>query len=342
MSYLLFVEIQINCYKQSVKSKNSLFFKGLPSYTRASDRLEAHDAEVSVYGWWWRFLRLSPVIWFAQSRNVLPKDNQIAQVVKDFGDLKGRSFHAWWSASGRYLFAEAVRPSKVLQLDLDQMQGHQFDPDKLYLEIPLTIRKQTILKQIKTMLNEHHEGRELDLAATSSAEYALYTKRFRLRVLETEYWVLLYRLLYPEITVWRIGDRLQLAPSLKVRGVENMAHDGRNTPMSKLNSLTGRYLYKARFTLLNAERAMFPNNSAVELGDRHQPFGMKLQTEFRRATESIDGHQSEWHQWLKTEFQTELRMKIQELNRIVTFASMSPKDFARIKRFISGESDLLY
>lgn len=324
-----------------MNSNERLFFKGLPSYSRANDRLEAHDAEASVYGWWWRFLRLSPVIWFAQSRNVLPKDKQIAQVVRDFGDLNGRSFNAWWSASGRQLFSEAVRPSKVTALDLDQLQGHPFSREKLYLEIPLTIRKQTILKQIKDMLNEHHEGRELNLAATSTAEYALYTKRFRLRVLETEYWVLLYRLLYPEITVWRIGDRLQLAPSLKVRGVENRAHYGRNTPLSKLNSLTGRYLYKARFTLLNAERAMFPNNAALELGDRHQPFGIKLQTEYRRATESVDGELSEWHQWLKTQFQTELRMKVQELNHIVSFASMSPKEFERIKRFVAGKSDLI-
>lgn len=85
-------------------------------------------------------------------------------------------------------------------------------------------------------------------------------------------------------------------------------------------------------------------NSLLQLRehcDRHQPFGIKLQTEYRRATESVDGELSEWHQWLKTQFQTELRMKVQELNHIVSFASMSPKEFDRIMRFVAGKSDLV-
>lgn len=327
-----------------MNSSNRMFFKGFPGYSRSDLVQEARDAEDTVYYWWWRFLRLSPVVWFSLSRDVLPKDEQIAQVIKDFGELKSDRFTTWWSDTGRNLFAESIRPERVALLNLAALQEHQFFEDKLYIEVPLSIRKETIIKQLKVILNEHHEGRYLDLAATSSASYALWTKRYRMRVVETEYWVMLYRLLYPKTTIWQIGDRLQIAPSLKVRGVDNKSHEyKKSNPMSRLNSLAGRFLYKARFTALNAERGIFPCSNKIELGDRHQPFGLKLQTEYRQATESKGTELSEWHQWLSDMHKTELRMKVMRANKISTdgYGVKEYKVRQRIAEFIEGKTDLI-
>lgn len=327
-----------------MNSRNKPFFKGFPGYSRPNLQLEARDAEDTVYYWWWKLLRLSPVIWFALSRDVLPKDEQIAQVIKDFGDLKSDKFSPWWLETGRNLFAEEIRPKRVSLLNVEELHNQEFFEDRLYIEVPLSIRKQTIVKQLKELLNEHHEGRYLDLAATSTAQYALFTKRYRLRVLETEYWVMLYRLLYPQTTVWQIGDRLQISPSFKVRGVDNKAHENKkNNPMSRLNSLTGRFLYKARFTTLNAERGIFPSSNTIELGDRHQPFGLKLQTEFRLATENKGNEMSEWHQWLTDSHKTELRFKVMRANNI-PIDNYGVKEFKvrqRITEFIEGKNDFI-
>jgi len=316
------------------------FFKGLPKFVAATDELEAHEAEQSVYYWWWSFLRLSPVLWFAQQTGIKPTDPQVAKVCESFGDLRRLSFDRWWRSTGRVIFAESKRPAKVQALALDQMGEHAFDPNKLYVEVPLTIRQQTIVKQFKAILGNAHDGRGLNLAAHSNAEFKLHTKRYRLRTIEAEYWVMLYRLLHPNIEVWRIGDRLQVAPQHRVRDGDGSIL---NASKHALNSLTGRYLYKGRYSLLHAERGNFPNTDEIELSARHQPFGLKHQTEYRAATkDSKDGTQSAWTQLLKKEYAVTLKYEIVRRNFIESQMRLPDgKMRRRIDAFIAGESDLL-
>lgn len=325
-----------------MSDKNRPFFKGFPSFVAATDELETHEARKSVYYWWWEFLRLSPVVWFARETGIEPVDPAIAKVAKSFGDLRNNHFSLWWTLNGKNLFAEAKRPAKVKLLELDKLHEHGFDERKLYLEVPLTIRKQTILRQFKMILALAHEGRQLDLAAYSQAQYKLHTKRYRLHTLEAEFWVLLYRLLYPKIEVWRIGDRLQVAPHHRVRD-----DDGRieNRSTHALNSLTGRYLYKARYTLLHAERGSFPNAEPIEVSDRLQPFGTKHQRDFRAATElKSNGELSGWQKWLKDEYERVVIGEVERRNRIERPAMpdrLIPYR-KRIEAFVSGESDLTH
>ena len=324
----------------AMNSKQRPFFKGFPSFVAATDELEAHEARRSVYYWWWEFLRLSPVVWFAKETGIKPTDPAIAKVVNAFGDLRGDFFASWWRSTGRSLFAEAKRPAKVSLLELNSLHEHEFDEQKLYLEVPLTIRKQSILKQFKDILSIAHEGRQLDLAAHSQAQFKLHTKRYRLHTLEAEYWVLLYRLLHPKIEVWRIGDRLQVAPHHRVR-------DSGGTILNKsthaLNSLTGRYLYKARYTLLHAERGDFPNTDAIEISSRSQPFGIKHQKEFRAATQDTEkGEVSAWSKWLNEQYAGILKDEISRRNRVAQQLRM-PDGLVRqrIDAFIAGVSDRL-
>jgi hypothetical protein len=137
---------------------------------------------------------------------------------------------------------------------------------------------------------------------------------------------------------------LQISPSFKVRGVDNKAHENKkNNPMSRLSSLTGRFLYKARFTTLNAERGVFPSSNTIELGDRHQPFGLKLQTEYRQATESNGNQLSEWQEWLSDLHKTELRLKVMRANNIPieNYGVKEYKVRQRITEFIEGKNDFI-
>lgn len=316
------------------------FFKGLPKFFAATDELESHEARTSIYYWWWSFLRLSPVLWFAQETGIKPTDPQIAKVAESFGNLRSHHFSEWWRSTGRVIFAESKRPAKVQVLALDELHQHAFDPNKLYLEVPLTIRQQTIIKQFKTLLGEAHAGRGLNLAAHSLAEFKLHTKRYRLHTIEAEYWVMLYRLLHPNIEVWRIGDRLQVAPQHRVRDGDGSIL---NASKHALNSLTGRYLYKGRYSLLHAERGNFPNTDVIELSARHQPFGLKHQTEYRAATQDgKDGAESAWTQWLKKEFAFDLKYEIVHRQHIEQQMKMPDgKVRRRMDAFIAGTSDLL-
>ena len=315
------------------------FFKGLQGFQRSSDELEAKDAYKSVYRWWWEFLRLSPVFWFARKTGINPVDPTQAHVYIVSGDLASGCFYTWWKETGRYIFAEAKRPSKVVKLDLDNLHKHEFKENSLYLEIPLKISKGTLLRKIKELINEEHEGRKLNVAATSNAVFKLHTKRDCRRTLEIEYLVMLYKLLYRDIAIWRVGDRLQLAPHIKVR-----LFDLNQTPekVDKLNAITGRFLYKARFTLLNAERNSFPNMTKIILPEDFQPFGKKHDKAYQAAIGKVDGVESEWHKWLHEEYAEFLRDEIVRRNKIDGLIRMpDSKVRKRLPDFITGKSDEL-
>ena len=324
-----------------MNSSNRPFYKGLPGFTRRSDEIAASDAESSVYYWWWAFMRLSPVFWYARTAGVRPVEPRIAQTFDLVGDLGNRFFSRWWSDTGSRIFSETRRPAKVRPVEIESGEPVELYEKSFLLEIPLIIRKETILKQVKELLNARHEGRSLDLAATSNAALSLHTKRYRLRTMEHEYWVLLYRLLYEDIETWRIGDRLQVAPHLRVRGVERSVFYGdKSNPFEKLHSLTGRYLYKARHMLLHAERGTFP--SAEKIEPAVVPFGPKHEKGYRAATEGAIGKQSEWHAWLLQSYKHNLFSEIKKRNWLEEACKLpGSRTNMRLPKFIAGTSDLL-
>jgi len=316
-----------------MKPVHKRFFKGLPGLTRWSEHQLLESAWSSVYFWWWQFLRLSPVIWYAKKNGVRPTDPAICKVVDECGDLYRQDFAEWWLATGINLFVETHGIASVKSIAYDDLKRHFFNPRALYIEIPLTIKKATILKQFRALLNEAHEGRALDLAATSRAQWRLHTKRFRLRTIEIEYWALLYKLLAPSVTVWQIGDRLQIAPHLKVREVDRRSFPDRFT---KLNSLAGRHLYKSRYTLNNAERGLFPNSSKIDVPDDYQPFGKKHNADYLQATA---GASSAWIRWLRKSHMESLRDHISSKNsRALGDTSRAGFEEALVE-FIKGKTD---
>lgn len=322
------------------------FFKGITGFTRSNDDLLMEAAEDSVYYWWWAFMRLSPVFWYARETGLPLVEPQIAQTYAAVGTLRSPSFEGWWSQRGKYLFAEERRPAKVRLVDVDNIPEHELYKKSVLVEIPLTIRRQTILKQFKNLLEEVHEGRRLDLAKTSTAQLRLHTKKFNLRTLENEYWAYLYRLLYPEITVWRIGDRLKIAPALKVDGIDRREAAFRNGsgPFDKLNSLTGRYLYKAKFTRLHAELGSFPNYTSIENPATSMPFGPKHHDDFMHATyegKLTDAIKtpSAWQAWLHDEHAKDLKYRVLRVNHIDKEYISRPSVRERLPLYISGAID---
>ena len=319
-----------------MRNEKRLFFKGFNGFTRASDELEYKEAWDSAYYWWWRFMRLSPVFWFANQTGHTPVLPEMAKAFRQVGNLE-QNFVVWWRETGRFLFSEAKRPAKVQKLDLDTLQEHEFREGALLLEIPLSIRKETIIKQVKLLLEEVHEGRSLDLAATSTAKLKLHTKRYRLRTLETEYWVLLYKILFPEASIWQIGDRLRIAPQLRVRGVERGANE---RMFANMNSLVGRYLYKARFTLANVELGIFPNADEADLDDELMPFGDELHADYAKAIEGDGKSLSGWREWLMANEWPELKKLIIRKNRLDD-AMRIPDSIAsrRFLEFVAGRTN---
>ncbi len=325
-----------------MKNSNRSFYKGIQGFTREREEDLWRDAETSVYLWWWRYLRLSPVFWFARTAGVTPKQPDLARVYELAGDLQHDVFRRWWKDTGANLFVEESRPRHTRLVDEDNFETFIFYPagKSIVVEIPLTVSQATINKQIREILAEKHPGRGLKVMSYSTATWALHTKRFNLKTLDREYWTLLYRLLYPDIAAWRVGDRLKLVPGLNLRDVDRWKFNRATSPQARISSTIGRYLYKAQWTLWNAERGSFPNATKAE--PEPMPFGEKLHKDYLNATGRSIDTVCPWQQWLQDQHYEDLAYRVRAKNNLPRMAAFTPKMQERFPKFIAGESDLMY
>lgn len=331
--------------------ESSGFFKELPRYRRKSVREEAEEAKTTVYYWWWRFALLDPVAWVQAHTKTVPRPPARAYGLgpQRTSYRTDDAFQRWWGSEGRYLFAEDQLPAKVLALNVRRIEAHAFDQDKLYLEIPLTKRRKTIMSEINKILADVHEGRALDLAKTSTAKVRIFTKRYRLRSLERNYWVLLYKLLYPKMPLWRIADRLQLSPALKVRGAETDSDAWQlgSSSVAKLNALAGRYLYQGRFLLQNLQLGDFPKVKQDPRYETFRPFGTaahdwyltQLDSEERRRWLRMNHHRELMTYVLEQNKKTYLLERIKQLRATEEYHVDPERTQQRVRRFLAGESD---
>lgn len=295
-------------------------------------------------------MQLSPVFWYAKQSGLALSDPKVAETYEMSGNIFEDNFYKWWNATGKQVFSEAKRPAKVRQINLDQLENIELYEKSVIVEIPLTIRKETIVSQLKKLLatvegvdEPLHAGRLLDIAGTSTAKFRLHTKRFNKTTLEREYWVMIYRLLYPKVEIWRIGDRLRIAPHLKVQGIDRLNYlSFKNNAFTKLHSLTGRYLYKAKRTILNVERGSFPNPNKLEFDENHMPFGKKYHQDYLAAIGKVPNEPAAWITWLNKKYKDKLFREIVKRNHIEReYLLPDSKARQRLPAFIDGSSDLL-
>ena len=337
----------LSCYVRLkiVKRSSTGFYKGIPGFTVSSDDLLLEAAEDSIYRWWWEFLRLSPVYWYARTTGKSIAISEIAQAYEIAGDLKLSYFGMWWERYGKYAFEEIHRPAKARIIDIDHPREHELYQQSLIVEIPLTITRKKILKDIKEILDfVGHEVNALNVISTTNAKLKLKSKKFSLSTIENEYWVLIYRTLNPHVQLWKLGDRLQLAPSNHVRGrlpsdVASINSRGRG-PFARLQSLTGRHYYKARFARLNAEYGSFPNYTKVEAINDRLPFGGKEHKDYLAATSESESEDSAWQQYVRKEYEKSLHFEIMRRNRLDRLIIRDSSAKERFPRFVSGEIDL--
>jgi len=133
-------------------------------------------------------------------------------MARDFGRL-GDEFNYWWLRTGRNIFAEQMALPKVRLLahgvivNLDQINP------KLVLELPLTIRRATLLRQINRLLDDHHQGAKLRVMRHATAKRKLYPQsRMRLDTLRVLYDVWTMRKANPDMSWHATGEQLRLSP----------------------------------------------------------------------------------------------------------------------------------
>ncbi len=241
------------------------FFKRLPRQrsSKAQHETELTDARSSIYRWWFEYLKLSKDYWWLTKISNHRSDDALFQKVwENFGDIYKYEFDDWWLSRGRYLFVEKRMPGRVEKLDWQTITREHFNETRLVLSIPLTIRKETVMRKVRGILNQYYD-RQFDVIQHSTALLKLHTGRYRQESIAVAYDVWInhrkHVTLMPEgqkKKLWEIGEMLNLAGESRLkRG---------NTPKEvqekrrMLNALVSRYLRKANALIRNVEIGRFP------------------------------------------------------------------------------------
>ncbi len=313
-------------------------YKGLENIfdSNPHPQTEARSLVNSIYFGWYHYVRLSSLLWFASCRQATVRDKKIQHVVEDFGDAFHKVFVIWAMEYAPSLFAETKQFDLVSLFNPDMYELEKNKEDVLLLSIPLTLPKRYLIPQILNFLHAHHPGEDYDvLKIAHTARYKLHTLRFRLHVIEIERLVFIYRLLFPQTPLWIIADRLQLAPSNKVR--DDRFNSAKKTQYNRLNSIAGRHLYKAKRRILNVERGSFPNTTQVHVSARWQPFGRDLHADFVQSTTTGLEHYSDWQKWVHDEYYPWLVKEVLKRNHI----AVGQVDQSSIPDFLSGKKNFI-
>lgn len=335
------------------------FFKGVLGFTFGDEEMSARKAEQSIYYWWWEFMRINPVFWYAKTKGIDPIDPKTCEIFRLAGNLLNQGFYPWWNETGRKVFKENEKIPEVTKINIFEMGTHPFKENNLYLDIPLNISRRKIMREVRKELDKVHLSTKLNVTDHSTADLKLYTKKYRLKTIENEFWVMLYKMIHSKIRMWQIGDRLQLAPRLKVRG--QLKDEVFGPKFNQLNSLASRYYFKAKNIADNLLFKEFPNYKKKDLGSEYKPFGdehhydylkcTKLEADKRvdtkktkTAQEKLDERNavhSEFHQWLIDNYASYLKAEISKRNNLDhSFSMMRAR--TRLPNFINGYDNQLF
>ena len=211
-------------------------------------------ARDSLYYWWWRFLKESPEYLAAQFGQVAKEP--WASVARDFGNPRA-DFETWWYRTGRMLFAEQTSVPRVRVLEEREQVSHELSNRSLFVEIPLTIKRTTILRQLNRLLDANHPGSSLRVYSHSTARRGLYPhQRIRLTTFPVllDVWEAFKSL--PERPAWQIGEDLRLSP---IHIVGSNDSDDEVKYKHRMMSLTVQRLHRRAKSLIDfAAKGDFP------------------------------------------------------------------------------------
>lgn len=217
---------------------------------------EIRLAKRGWYGLWYRCLRLSEEYQHCCKNQ---GKGRLKLMHGDFGDVVKLPFPQWWQSVGRYLFAERKAIPKVQSYthrrELEEITSLR---DKLVLEIPLTMRKSTAVRQINKFLKQAYEGRDVVPREQSTARRKLAKSKLRK---ETAVKILdLYELRHrkPDLSLWQLGEAAGIELDLMARTT-----DGQQMTLQqeriRMGIAVSRYLSQGRNLIWNATEGKFPS-----------------------------------------------------------------------------------
>lgn len=217
---------------------------------------EVRAARNTPIYWWYQCLRASDEyrICCEQSGN-----GPLLPTYLDFGDVFKDEFSMWYMKRGRKIFAETKPFKKVIAFEnRRELEEIQAKPDSLVLQIPLNVRKQTVMRQIGRILKKSYEGREIDIWAQSTAKRQVIKSRVKMKTVEILLKVHEIRNANLTATNYQIGLMAGIELDILARDTSGMVYDDA-LERRRMTFAVSRYLKQAKQLIANAERGIFPS-----------------------------------------------------------------------------------
>lgn len=241
-----------------MSDKEPGLFKEIPGSLRRRfpPNEEAIKAKDTLYYEWWRCLNASQE--YLDCCAVQGKNHELAQTYALFGDVT-IGWTPWWLKIGRKIFSERQQYPKVRVLS-EETALKKIDieaKDFLILDIPLTLRRVTILEQINELLDKHHPGKDLDVRAQSTAIVQLETSNLQHKTIPllVDVAAIVYK--SPNIDLHQLALRAKLAEVHLGRKIQET-----NSPeqeKQRRQMAASRYKAQAEKLVYNAARLKFPS-----------------------------------------------------------------------------------
>jgi len=216
---------------------------------------ELKSARSSPGYWWYRSLRLNDEYEYCCRHS---GKGELAATYRDFGDVFSLDFPQWWLRHGRKIFTETKPFKKTRQVESsDQLSRLSWDPqNKIILEVPLTLKRQTVMRQIGRLIKKAYEGREIDVFKSSTAKRMILKSKMRMTTVENLLRVLETRNKYPDLKLWEVGERAGVELDLMARNKDEfptLAMEHR-----RMTIAVSRLLRQAKYLVTNAGYGRFP------------------------------------------------------------------------------------
>jgi hypothetical protein len=218
---------------------------------------EIRLARESPAYWWFRCLMASDEYRFCCDHS---GRGELADTYKKFGNIFSYpNFDIWWRKHGRFLFIqEKIR--KVKAINEEAFKRSNIEGDKLILEVPLSIRKQTAMRQISLLLKKAYEGREVDIQKNSTAQVKFVKSKIRMTTVELLLKIHKLRERNPRLTLNEIGRKAGIELDLFARTTNDDDMDNSDYEMTRRMTIAvSRYLKQARHLIDNAAHGVFPS-----------------------------------------------------------------------------------
>lgn len=237
---------------------------------RKDDKLDLPDD--FEYKRWFRCLKISQV-YAEYSRAVvsgkrpdkIDVDEGIKKTYLNFGDVRRLTFEDWWVQSGYALFSftQPIKKVKVLTAE-SELDTLSLNDNKLVLEIPLTVTRQTVMRQIGKLVKQAYATRPpVNIYAEAPIRVKRQKNKIQMNHVDFLLDVLEASVKHKELSLIEIGEMTGVEIELfKIVGTDQVPDE--STRRRRMQQAVSRCINRAERLVDNAIRGVFPSFNKVE------------------------------------------------------------------------------